>query len=147
MIPNIKPELMELISNISQKNMYSGNKISDSIMHMFTIEETDLNAGITVPYWLSVLEHGRGARKSSSDHGLYKKIYNWMARRGMFRSKTERGKLNEAKSMTWYINKYGNKQFRNKTFVDIYTTERKKTIAKIEEKFSKEINKITMDVL
>jgi hypothetical protein len=147
MIPNIKPELHELIVNIKQKNTYSGNKISDSIMAIFTIEETDLNAGIIVPYWLGVLEHGRGVRKSSKDSGLWKKIYNWMSKRGMFKSKTPLGKLNEAKQMTWYINHYGNKQFRNKTFVDIYTTERKKTIAKIEEKFSKEIDKITMDIL
>jgi hypothetical protein len=147
MIPNIKPELHELIVNIKQKNTYSGNKISDSIMRMFTIEETDLNAGIIVPYWLSVLEHGRGARKSNKDSGLSKRIYNWMAKHNMFKSETAKGKLNEAKSMTWYINKYGNKQFRNKTFVDIYTTERKKTIKKIEEKFSKEISKITTDVL
>lgn len=147
MIPNIKPELNELVQNIKVKNIYSGNKISDSIMRMFTIEETDLNAGITVPYWLSVLERGRGVRKSSTDHGLFKKIYNWMARRGMFKSKTDKGKLNEAKSMTWYINKYGNKQFRSKTFVDVFSTERKKTITKIEEKFSKEISRITLNVL
>ena len=147
MIPNLKPEMNELIKNISQKNMYSGNKISDSIMRMFTIEETDFNCGIIVPYWLGVLERGRGPRKSSTDHGLAKKIYNWMAKRNMFRSGTEKGKIREAKYVTWYINKYGNKQFRNKVFVDVYNSERNKTIKKIEEKFSKEINKITMDVL
>jgi hypothetical protein len=147
MIPNLKPELMELIRNISQKNMYSGNKISDSIMRMFTIEETDLNCGIVVPYWLGVLERGRGPRKNSSDSGLWKKIYRWMEKRGMFNSTDEKGRIREAKYVTFYINKYGNKQFRNKVFIDIYQTERKKTIEKIEKKFSKEIDKITMDIL
>ncbi len=147
MIPNLKPELSELIKNISQKNMYSGNKISDSIMQMFTIEETDFNCGIIVPYWLSVTEHGRGPRRRNTDTGLYKKIYRWMEKHNMFKSIKPEGKLREAKYLTYYINKYGNQQFRNKVFVDIYTSERKQTIAKIEEKFSKEINKITMDVL
>lgn len=147
MIPNLKPEMYELIKNISQRNTYSGNKVSDSIMKLFTIEETDFNCGITVPYWLGVLERGRGPRRSNTDTGLYKKIYRWMEKHNMFHSGTAKGKLREAKYLTYYINKYGNQQFRNKVFVDIYTTERKKTIAEIEKKFSKEISKITMDVL
>jgi len=147
MIPNLKPEMAELIKNISQKNMYSGNKISESIMRMFTIEETDFNCGIIVPYWMGVLERGRGPRKSNTDTGLWKRIYHWMEKHSMFKSGTDKGKIREAKYVTYYINKYGNKQFRNKVFVDIYTEERKKTIEKINEKFSKEIHKITMEVI
>ena len=147
MIPNLKPELAELIKNISQKNTYSGNKISNSIMRLFTIEETDFNAGIIVPYWLGVLQRGRGPRKSTKDYGLINIIYRWMQRRGMFRSGTDKGKMNEARFMTWYINRYGNKQFRNQIFIDVYETERKKTIEKIDKKFNEQIGKITMDVI
>jgi hypothetical protein len=147
LIPDLKPELDELIKSISQKNMYSGNKIPDSIMAMFEIEETDFNIGILVPYWLSVLERGRGPRKSNKDSGLVKRIYRWMESRNMFRSGTEEGKQREARFMTLYINKYGNKQFRSSVFVDIYKTEREKTIKKIDDKFSFAINKITMDVI
>ena len=143
----LKPELEELIRNISQKNMYSGNKIPESIMRQFEIETTDTSAGILVPYWLSVLEHGRGKRRSNKDSGLVNKIYAWMQKRNMFRSVTDKGKINEAKFLTWYINKYGNKQFRSKVFVDIYTAERKKTIEKIDKKFSLAIGKITMEVI
>jgi hypothetical protein len=139
--------MAELIRNISQKNTYSGNKVSDSIMRMFTIEETDFNCGITVPYWLGVLERGRGPRKSNVDHGLWKRIYRWMEKHNMFKSDTAKGKENEAKYVTFYINKYGNKQFRNHVFVDIFTEERKRTIEKINEKFEKEIHKITVDAL
>ena len=147
MIPDLKPELQDMIKQISTKNTYSGNKISDSIMKMFEVEDKELNAGILVPFWLGVLERGRGPRKSSTDHKLYLKIYRWMQKRGMFKSSTPEGKIREAKSMTWYINKFGNKQFRNKTFIDIYTTVRKQTIVNIEKKFSEQISKITMDVL
>jgi hypothetical protein len=49
--------------------------------------------------------------------------------------------------MPRYINKYGNQQFRNKVFVDVYQTVRKETIEKINKKFSDKISKITMEVL
>jgi hypothetical protein len=144
---DLRPELEQMIRLISQRNSYSGNKISDSIMKMFTVEITELHDGILVPYWLGVLERGRGPRKSSTDHGLYKKIYNWMQKRNMFKSSTPEGKIREAKSLTWYINKFGNQQFRNKTFVDVYTSVRKQTIEAIDKKFGQAINKITMEIL
>ena len=147
MIPDLRPELENMIKEISTKNTYSGNKISDSIMKMFEVEIKELNAGVLVPFWLGVLQRGRGPRRSTTDHKLYLKIYKWMEKRGMFRSKTPQGKINEAKSMTWYINKYGNQQFRNKTFIDIYESVRKKTIENINTKFSNQINKITYDIL
>ena len=144
---DLKPELEQMIKLISQRNSYSGNKISDSIMKMFTVEITELHDGILVPYWLGVLERGRGPRKSNVDSGLWKKIYNWMSKHNMFRSGTAKGKVNEAKSVTWYINKYGNRQFRNKTFVDIYTSVRAQTITAINKKFESQISKITMEIL
>jgi len=144
MIPDFKPELQELITAISTKNAYGGNKISPSIMALFSIEEDAFHCGILVPYWLAVVEHGRGKRKSNRDSGLVQKIYAWMQRRNMFISKTNEGKFAEAKRLTWYINKYGNQQFRTRTYIDIYATERAKTIAKINAKFASEINNITI---
>jgi hypothetical protein len=144
---DLKPELEEMVKLIGERNSYSGNRISDSIMKMFTVEITELHDGILVPYWLGVLERGRGPRKSNVDTGLYKKIYRWMEKRNMFKSTDAKGRLREAKYMTYYINKYGNQQFRNKTFVDVYTSVRKQTIEKINKKFSDKISKITMEVL
>jgi hypothetical protein len=146
---DLKPELEEMVKLIGYRNSYSGNKISDSIMKMFTVEISELHDGILVPYWLGVLERGRGPRKSNVDTGLYKRIKKWMAKRNMFKSKTAKGRDNEAKQMTWYINHYGNKQFNrgNPIFVDIYTSVRKQTIEKINKKFSDKINQITYDIL
>jgi hypothetical protein len=144
---DLRPELSEMIKLIGDRNSYSGNKISDSIMKMFTVEISELHDGILVPYWLGVLERGRGPRKSNVDTGLYKRIYKWMEKRNMFKSGTASGKLREAKSMTWYINHYGNQQFRNKTFIDVYTSVRKQTIEKINKKFSDKIGQITMEVI
>ena len=146
---DLKPELEEMIKQISQRNMYSGNKIPDSIMKMFEIEITDLHDGILVPYWLGVLERGRGPRKSNVDAGLQKKIKRWMAKRNMFKSKTAIGRENEAKRLTWYINHWGNKQFNkgNPIFMDVYTTVRKQTIEKIDKKFGEVIGKITYAVI
>jgi hypothetical protein len=147
MIPNVKPELAEMIQQISTRSMYYGNRIPASIMAMFTIIETDLNAGVLVPFWLGVLQRGRGKRKATQSSGLVNTIYRWMERRSMFRSKTATGKFNEAKRLTWYINKYGNAHFRSQRFVDIYESARKSAIVAIDKKFAFEINKITMDVI
>lgn len=144
---DLKPELEEMIKLISQKNSYHGNRISPSIMALFTVEIAELHDGILVPYWLGVLERGRGPRKSTTDSGLFRKIYAWMEKRNMFKSKTEEGKLSEAKGLTWYLNKYGNKHFRSKTYIDVYNSVRKETIIKIEKKFSQHIDKITMDII
>ena len=144
---DIKAELDELVRNISTKNMYSGNKIPDSIMDMFTVEIRNDGGGVLVPYWLGVLQRGRGPRKGTKDFGLVNIIYRWMQKRNMFKSNSDEGKINEARRMTWYINKYGNQQFRNKVFVDIYETERQRTIAKIDKKFDSILSKITMEVI
>ena len=143
----IRPDLEEMIANISQRNTFYGNKIPESIMRQFEIEEKETSIGVLVPYWLPVVEHGRGPRRSTKDHGLIKIIYEWMRRRNMFQSMTDKGRMNEARFMTWYINKYGNKQFRSKVFKDVYTTERKKTIEKINKKFSFFIDRITTQIL
>jgi hypothetical protein len=147
MIPNLKPELMEMIQKIGTKSLYYGNKIPDSVLSMLTIEETDLNCGILAPYWFGVFQRGRGPSRSNTDWGLKVKIYQWMQNHNMFESKTEKGKINEARFMALYINKYGNAHFRSKRFVDVYDSARKETIKKIEDKFSFEINKITMQIL
>lgn len=147
MIIDIKPELQDLINRISNRNMYSGNKIPDSIMRQFEIEEKEGSAGVLVPYWLPVLQRGRGPRRSKKDHGLWKRIYKWMRARNMFNSDTEAGRIREAKFITWYINKYGNKQFRSKTFVDIYNTERERTIDEIDRKYGLFIDKITKEAI
>jgi hypothetical protein len=141
------PELQALKSAIAQKNTYYGNKISPSIMEKFEIEERPDGAGIIVPYWISILQEGRGPRKSNKSHGLSKIIYNWMRKNNMFEATTTKGKLAEARFITWYINRYGTKQFRKKVFVDIYKTEREKTINRMRAKFSLEIGKITTDIL
>lgn len=145
---NLEPILKELINNISQKNAYGGNKISKSIMDMFEIEiRSSGDGGILVPYWIAILQKGRGPRKRAKDYELHKIIYKWMQRRNMFRSKTAAGKINEAKSLTWYINTYGTKQFRKGAFIDVYTKERTRTIERINKEYANEISKITMEIL
>ena len=143
----LKPELDLLIKNISNKNSYYGNKISPSIMRMFHVELRADGAGVLVPYWIGVLQKGRGPRKSTKSSGLQKKIYGWMQRKGMFKSSTAEGKQAEARAMTWYINKHGNQQFRRKVFLDIYESETRKTILRIDRKFGLLIGKITSDVI
>ena len=146
-LDEIRPDLEQMIRNISQKNLFYGNKIPKSVMDQFEIEQKTGSIGVLVPYWLPVVERGRGKRKSNRDHGLAFKIFEWMRRRSMFKSTTAEGQMREARFITWYINKYGNKQFRNKVFIDVYTTERAKTIEAIDKKFSLLVSKITTEVI
>jgi len=144
---DLLPHFNAFISSIAARNTYGGNPVSPSIMRMITAEIRADGGGVIAPYWLGVLERGRGKRKSNKDHGLVNIIYAWMNKRNMFKSHTDKCKWNEAKGMTWYINKYGNQQFRNHVFIDIYTTAREKTIADIQAEYSLAIHKITKDIL
>lgn len=143
----LKVELEQLIADISHKNMYSGNPIPQSVMNLFEIEIRQDGGGILVPYWISVLQKGRGPRKTDKDYGLVKIIYKWMEKHSKFKSSTPEGKMSEARSVTWYINKYGNKHFRSGAFIDIYETARKQFIERVNAQFEVEISRITMEVI
>jgi hypothetical protein len=146
---DLKPELEEMIKLIGERNSYSGNKISESIMKMFTVEITELHDGILVPYWLGVLERGRGPWRGSNIGNplLRVRIYNWIIKHNLFSDKTDKERKGLAFVIARKINKLGNEQFRKGVFVDVYTSVRKATIEKIEKKFSDKISKITMEIL
>ena len=129
------------------RNMYSGNRIPASIMQQFEVEIREDGAGVLAPYWLAVLERGRGKRKSNKDSGLALKMFGWMAKRNMFRSKTPAGQMAEARALTWYINKYGNKHFRSGTFVDIYTSAREQLTETVGRKYFLASEQITKTIL
>ena len=117
-----------------------------SVAKLIDVEIRDNGAGVLAPFWLPVLERGRAPRKNSADHKLYTKIYDWMAKRNMFKSKTEKGRINEAKSLTWFINKYGTKMYRDGVFKDVYSRETEKAIEKIDKAIQLEAYKITREI-
>ena len=117
-----------------------------SVAKLIEVEIRDNGAGVLAPFWLPVLERGRAPRKNSADHKLYTKIYDWMAKRNMFKSKTEKGRINEAKSLTWFINKYGTKMYRDGVFKDIYSRETEKAIENIDKAIQLEAYKITREI-
>lgn len=118
-----------------------------SVADLIEVEMRQDGAGVLAPFWVPVLEKGRAPRKNNTDHQLYKKIYGWMARRNMFKSRTDKGKINEAKALTWFINKYGTKLYRDKKFKDVYTKETKKAIEKIDKTISVRVFKVTSELL
>ena len=117
-----------------------------SVAKLIEVEIRYNGAGVLAPFWLPVLERGRSPRKNSTDHKLYTKIYDWMAKRNMFKSKTEKGRINEAKSLTWFINKYGTKMYRDGVFKDVYSRETEKAIEKIDKAIQLEAYKITREI-
>ena len=134
---NVRDELEKLVAVIFREGKtIHGRKIAGLSL---TIVEGDERSGkILVPYWLPVFQYGRGKAKSGSSardsRGLTKfgaAIYDWMAKYGLFRSTTEKGKINDAKSLAWYINKYGNLHHRRGTYIDIYDKLTQETIDKL----------------
>jgi hypothetical protein len=127
---NVKKQLDEVVNRIFRESRtYYGQPVSPSLRKLVIVEGGSLEGKILVPYWFSTLQKGRGTRKSNkttfdqrglSDFG--RALYDWMDRRGMFTSQTEKGKINEAKGLAWYINKYGTKHYRSGVYVDIYDT-------------------------
>jgi hypothetical protein len=144
---DLRPELQKLIDAIGSKNTYGGRPVSPSIMRQIAIELRPDGAGILAPYWLSVLQHGRGPRKSNKQGDFWKALYRYMEKHSMFRSSTARGKVNEAKGLAWYINKYGNQQFRNKAYIDIYEKARQQCIADVNKKYGELSITITKQIL
>jgi hypothetical protein len=57
-------------------------------------------------YYIGALEYGRSPRKNIEDQGMWKNIQKWLMARGLPSSDSN------AKSLTWYINKYGTLQYR-----------------------------------
>jgi hypothetical protein len=112
-----------------------GDKIPRSLADLIHVETENDGFQVMVPYWFPIVEYGRGPRKNTEDHKLVERIYKWMAARNMFKSETDKGKQNEARQMTWYINHYGTSQFRKKIYRDIYNTETDLAKRMIEEKF------------
>lgn len=145
--PDYKQHLDRMVATIASRTTYYGQPISPSIMRLITVEVRKNGAGVLAPDWLGVTERGRGPRKSTKDHGLQAKIHAWMRRRNMFRSRTPEGQQAEARSLTWYINKFGNQQFRSKVFIDIYTKAREQCIKDVTAEYGIVVNKITMDIL
>jgi hypothetical protein len=144
---DIRPELEDLLAAIGTAKTYSGRPVSPGIMRELVIEVRTNGAGILAPYWLAVLQQGRGPRTSTKDSGLWKRIYAWMERHSMFRATTAKGKVNEAKSLTWFINKYGNEQFRNKAYIDVYNSARERCIAAVLRRYDALETQITKDIL
>lgn len=140
-------ELQSLINIIASKPTYYGKPVSPSIIKQMQIEIRPNGAGIIAPFWISVLQYGRPPRRSTTDSGLWKRMYAWMEKNNLFKSGTERGKINEAKRMTWYLNKYGNQHFRSKTFVDVYESAVKQTVANVERAYTEFTFRITSDIL
>ena len=122
-------------------------KLPNSLAAMIHTNSQPNKVTVIVPYWFSVTEHGRGVRKSSKNYNLDQKIYKWMQARNMFKSQTAKGRINEARGLTWYINKYGTKQFRNKEFRDVYTSETQKLAMEVNRLALTQVKKITSDLV
>jgi hypothetical protein len=152
---NVEESLNRLVDSIFSKGKsFYGSPLSPSLKKLVRVEASLWSGKVIVPRWFPVTQFGRGPRKTTKTtfdaRGLSlfgQAIYAWMQKRNMFRSQTEQGKINEAKGLAWYINKHGNKHYRNGTYIDIYDTLIKELVVDLRKEFSREAVSITSDLV
>lgn len=141
---SIQAEVEQFVNRIKAK---LPNSLADLVIATHDNSLASRKAAVMVPYWFPIVEHGRGPRKSGVSSDLWVKIYRWMEARNMFKSTTNKGKINEALSLTWYINKYGTKQFRERIYKDIYTSETRALQVAVRANALAIVKKITSDLV
>ena len=62
--------------------------------------------------YFSAIETGRGPRKSTQYQEYDKSLLEYMEARGLVSGLTQKQKESKAKSLAWYINKHGDKTYR-----------------------------------
>jgi hypothetical protein len=63
--------------------------------------------------YIKYIEEGRGPRLSAASSGLSDRIYDWMARKGLFKSYVAKERMQEAKRLTWLINQHGTRLWQS----------------------------------
>ena len=150
---DIKARCEELVTEMFAKGKtFHGKPLSSSFKPMIAVEGNKNAAKILVPYWWPVTQYGRGKRRTTKTEWTNFKgaefstfqlaIYMWMEKYNRFKAKTEKGKINEAKSVAWYINKYGDAHKRSGTFIDIYDT----LVKQLSEKLTKEVGMVALKI-
>jgi hypothetical protein len=160
---NVSDRMKQLVDEIFSKGKtIHGRPIAGK--ELVVVQGDEHSGRILVPYWFSIWEHGRGRGKSTKTNwentGFYnrkgepirlstfqKAIYEWMGKYGLFESRTDKGKIYEAKYLAMYINKYGNKHKRNGTYLDIYTSLTTKLVNDITKDVADFALKITSDLI
>lgn len=138
----------DMVDEIFTKGRTFYNKpLSSTLRPLVEVVVTERGAKVEVPFWFPVQQYGRGIRKSNVYQGFDIAIYNWMKKRNMFKSKTTEGQIREAKSVAWYINKYGNKHYRSGRYIDIYDTIVKETTEKVVEMYGNYALKISSEMV
>ena len=154
---NVKQILDDLVNDMfAQGKTYYGGPITS--LRPLVIVEGDKDKGrVLVPFWWSVMQKGRGPRRSNSTEWtniggrdvskFQRAIYEWMGKHGRFTAKTDKGKINEAKSVAWYINKHGNRHYRDGKYIDIYDTLVTKTVDEAVRQVGNEAYRITSQLV
>ena len=103
-------------SAMAAKDRNATGKTSESILWQ---TPTDTHLIVDAPSYIFAVETGRGPRKSSQNANLKSKLLQWVQARSI----TWAGKTSEqiASFLTWYINKYGTKLYREGGVKDIIT--------------------------
>ncbi len=119
--------------------------------------KTNYGAKILTTSWFFTFEKGRGARKTNNTEpakdkrfssAFEERLYEWMRKRGKFKSKTVKGQINEAKSLRYFINKRGTRLYRSGGKKTVYSNEiNEKALNELNEQIGDEAVKIVTEIV
>lgn len=122
--------------------------------------KTNYGAKILTTSWFFTFEKGRGKRKSTQRSqpdetisgqklsAFEARLYRWMEKRGKLTAKTPKGKINQAKSLRYFINKRGTRLYRSGGKKTVYSNEiNEKALNELNEQIGDEAVKIVTEIV
>ena len=154
---NVSNILNDLVNDMFAKGKSYHGKPLTSLRPLVEVQGNSGSGRVLVPFWWSTLQHGRGKRETTKTEWrnfkgykmstMQRAIYRWMQKNGRFTAQSDAGRINEAKSVTWYINKHGNKHFQERRYIDIYDTLVNETVNDMTAKVGQQAVKIASELV
>lgn len=117
-------------------------KTADSITYEIEISnDGSISLRFLGRKYFKALETGRGPRKSSSYQQYDVSLLEYMEARGMLSGLTDNQKKNKAKSLAWYINKHGDKTYREGGR-EVYSNTLSKLVTELKRAITRDFTKL-----
>lgn len=125
-------------------NLSATGKTERSINYKIESDtDTDRLLLLARPFF-SALETGRGPRKSSQYKEYDKSLLEYMEARGLLSGLTKKQKESRAKSLAWYINKHGDKTYREGGR-EVYSKHLDKLVRELKEALKKDFKQYSIN--
>lgn len=102
----------DIRGNLSSSGSNATGKTSTSVQYSVSEDGTKTTLFVYGRPFIFTVETGRGPRKSTRSYNLASNILEWLETTGKVSGLSQIQKESKAKSLTWFINKFGTKLYR-----------------------------------